>query len=158
MIRLLVIVFALIVAIGAGLGGLIHFRILPDFTGMIVPAEQDGAAPQVEEPVAPERTDPLFFELEPMLVPVIYDGQLQRNIFIAFRLQVAHGQQEKARFHMSQLHDVYLRALYDLIPKQLETRQTLDLRRLKKRLMVITERVVGPGVIEDILIVSVFER
>ncbi len=158
MIRLLVIVFALIVAIGAGLGGLIHFGILPDFTGMIVPPGQRAASEAVEEAPPAPRVDPIFFDMPPLLVPVIQDGELQRNIFIAFRVEVTPGAEEKARMHMSQLHDVYLRALYDIVPKQLKKRKTLDLRRLKARLMEISDRVTGPGVIADLVVLSVFER
>lgn len=156
MIRLLVIVFALIVAVGAGLGGLIHFRVLPDFTGMIAVSEGGESEPSVAP--APPVAEPVFYSLDPLLVPVIRDGELRRNIYIAFRLQVTSGQEEKAEFHLSQLRDVYLRALYDIIPKQLETRTTLDLRKVKSRLKVITDRVVGPGVVEDVIVVSVFER
>lgn len=156
MIRLLVIVFALIVAVGAGLGGLIHFRVLPDFTGMIPVSEGGESEPSVEPP--PPVPEPVFYSMDPLLVPVIRDGELRRNIYIAFRLQVSSGQEEKAEFHLPQLRDVYLRALYDIIPKQLETRTTLDLRKVKNRLKVITERVVGPGVVEDVIVVSVFER
>ena len=155
MIRLLIIAFALILVLAAGAGGLIHFGILPDFTGVIVAQETTAV---VEEEVAPKRVDPVFHDLPAMMVPVIKDGELRHNVSIAFRLQINEEHKEDARLHMSQLHDVYLRALYDLIPAQYETRQTLDLRKLKARLMVITERVVGKGVVEDILVLTVFER
>jgi hypothetical protein len=40
----------------------------------------------------------------------------------------------------------------------MEKRQTLDLQRLKDRLFEITERVVGKGVVEAVLVQAVFER
>lgn len=155
MIRLLIIVFALIVVLGAGAGGLIHFGIIPDFTGVLVAQE---ASEVVEEDVEVKRVDPIFYDLDAMMVPVIQDGELRRNISIVFRLEIHQDHEEEAKQRMSQLHDVYLRALYDLIPQQYETRETLDLRKIKDRLMVITERVVGKGVIKDILVLTVFER
>jgi hypothetical protein len=161
MIRLLIIVFALIVALGAGAGGLIQFGILPDFTGMIVPPGQDAGGQETagtaeDAPVV--RVDPVFLDMPPILVPIIRQGVLERNIYIALRLKVVPGQEQAARYHSQALHDVYVRALYDQVPRQMEKRQTLDLQRLKDRLFEITERVVGKGVVEAVLVQAVFER
>lgn len=158
MIRLLVIVFALIIAVGAGLGGLIHFGVLPDFTGMVPVAGQDQTTEDTEPAPPPRAPEPIFVSMDPLLIPVILDGEVQSSIYIAFRLQVAEGQQEEATFRLPQLRDVYMRALYDMVPKQMATRKTLDLRKLKARLKVITDRVLGEGVVEDVIVVSVFER
>jgi hypothetical protein len=97
-------------------------------------------------------------QVEPMLIPVIQDGELKRNVYIALRLEVTPDNKETVRLAMSRLHDVYMRALYDLVPEQYERRDTLDLAKIRDRLMVLTDRVVGPDKVEDIIFLSVFNR
>jgi len=158
MVRLLLIVFALAVVVAMSAGGLAYFRIIPDFTGLIAPAAEGGgaaASTPVEEPV---RVPPQFIEVEPFLVPVIRDGELERNIYIALRLQVAPANADGVRRHAQALRDVYLRALFDIIPSQLDSRDTLDLGKIKARLNAITDQVVGEDKVDDVLISALFER
>ncbi len=162
MIRLLVIVFALIAALGGGAAGLVHFAIIPDFTGGLI-ANLVGVKGQVasasdEAPPPPPRIDPVFLQIEPMLIPVIQNRELKQNVYIALRLQLNPEKQAEGREAKDRLHDLYLRALYDMVPEQYERRDTLDLTKVRERLMKITQRVVGPDVVEDIIFVSVFNR
>jgi flagellar basal body-associated protein FliL len=163
MIRLLILVFALVFVIGGGVAGLVHFAVIPDFSGgMIanlvgVQGQPPGAAKEEDAAPAP-RVDPIFMQVEPMLIPVIQDGELKRNVYIALRLEVTPDNKETVRLAMSRLHDVYMRALYDLVPEQYERRDTLDLAKIRDRLMVLTDRVVGPDKVEDIIFLSVFNR
>lgn len=162
MIRLMVLVFAFVFVIGGGVAGLVHFAIIPDFSGGII-ADLVGVQGQVAtdepaEPVEAPRVDPIFLQVEPMLIPVIQGGELKRNVYIALRLEVTQENKEAVRLAMSRLHDVYMRALYDLVPEQYENRETLDLSKIRDRLMVLTERVLGPNMVEDIIFLSVFNR
>lgn len=156
MIRLLILVVVLALAIGVGIGGLIHFQMIPDFTGMIAPPTEEQAVEA--EPPPPPRIDPVLIDMKPMLVPVIRDRQVQRNIYIAFRLEVEPDRRDTLMGYLPQLQDVYLRALFEMVPKQLEKRQTLDLPKIKERLKVITDRVTGEGVVRDIVVSAVFDR
>jgi flagellar basal body-associated protein FliL len=161
MIRLLIIVFALIAALGGGAAGLVHFAIIPDFTGGFIAdlvGVQGQAASVPEDAPPPPRVDPVFMQVEPMLIPVIQDGELKKNVYIALRLQMNPEKKEEGRKALERLHDLYLRALYDIVPRQYEKRDTLDLTEVRERLLQITHRAIGPDVVEDIIFISVFNR
>lgn len=161
MIRLLAIVIALVIALMGGAAGLIHFGFLPDFTGLIpkVDQPQGEGAEEGEEVQRPQQiVSPAYQFLPPFLIPMVRDGQLERSFYLSIRLQVPMEQANTAQMYHPRLRDAYMRALFELIPESLEGRQTLDLVRIKRRLMEITPRVTGEGVVEDILFQAVFER
>lgn len=155
MIRLLAIVVALVFALAGGGVGLIHFGYLPDYTGLIKPAvsETEPAAP----PPVP-RVEPVFQHIAPFLIPVIRDGQIERSMYIGLRLRVAPGQGAHVTMHHARLHDVYMRVLYEMVPEQLERRQTLDLMALKTRLQDVANRLLGADMVEEVMFQAVFER
>lgn len=157
MIRLIIMIVAVIVAVVLGLGGLIHFSVIPDVTGgLIKPADQQAEAPK--DPGPPPRVDPVFLDMTPISVPVIQNKEVQHNIFLALRLDLVPGEEAAVAPYLPQLHDLYLRALFQMVPEMMEKRPTPDYRAIKARLMVITERVVGPGHVKDILVMAAFTR
>lgn len=164
MIRLFIIVFALVAAVGGGLGGLVHFAIIPDFTGGMIanvvgvvgqPPAEGGEA---EAPLAPTPVEPVYVQMSPMLIPVIQGGELKRNIYIALRIELVKEKEAEGHAALPRLQDLYLRALYDLVPEQQKDKETLDLQKIRERLMVISDRAVGPGVVKGIIFQSVFSR
>lgn len=163
MIRLLIIVLALVGVLGAGAGGLVHFAIIPDFSGGIISSlvgvvNQEQANKPEEHSAPAVRPDPVFMTMEPILIPVIKDGVLRHNVYIAIRLELEPGKEEAGKFYMSRLHDLYLRALFDTVQEQQKDRDTLDIPKLKERLMVVTGRAVEPGVVRGLLVMSAFNR
>lgn len=164
MFRLLIIVFALVAAVGGGVGGLVHFAIIPDFTGgaianiVGVVGQKSEAEAAAEAAAPPPRVEPVYMQVSPMLIPVIQGGELKRNIYIALRIELEAGKQAEGAAAMPRLQDLYLRALYEIIPEQQKTSENLDLQKVRERLLAISERAVGPGVVKDIVFQSVFSR
>lgn len=155
MIRMLAIVFALVLALAGGVAGLIHLQILPDFTGVIRPM----VVAQGEElpPPAP-RVEPIFQHLTPFMIPVIRNGEIERSMYIGLRLRIQAGQDGQVKMHQARLHDAYMRLLYDLVPKQMERGDSLDLVEIKEKMQEVADRLVGVGVVEEVLYQAVFER
>lgn len=156
MIRVLVIVVALIVAVMLGLGGLIHFNIIPDITGGLI-KPVDKKAENIPPP-PPPRVDPVFLGMAPFSVPIIQNKTVTSNIYFALRLELVPGTESAVAKFLPQLHDLYLRALFQMVPAMMNERTTPDYRAIKDRLKVITERVVGPGQVKEIIIMSAFIR
>lgn len=154
MIRILVIVFALVLALAGGAAGLIHFGILPDFTGLLRPPVEAEAAP----PPPPPRVEPVFQHISPFLVPIIRNGQIERSLYIGLRLRVNPDKGREVALYHSRLHDAYMRLLFDLVPQQMERRDTLDLAAMKVRLKEVADRLMGPGMVEEVMFQAVFER
>lgn len=156
MIRVLVIVVALIVAVMLGLGGLIHFNIIPDITGGLI-KPVDKKAENIPPP-PPPRVDPVFLSMAPFSVPIIQNKTVTSNIYFALRLELVPGTESAVAKFLPQLHDLYLRALFQMVPEMMSERTTPDYRAIKARLKVITERVVGQGQVKEIIIMSAFIR
>ncbi len=156
MIRLLAIAVALGLVLAGGGVGLIHFGFLPDYTGGLIKPTVTEAEPEAPPPIP--RVEPVYQHIAPFLIPVIRDGQIERSMYIGLRLRVAPGQGSHVTMHHARLHDVYMRVLYEMVPGQLEQRQTLDLMALKNRLQDVADRVLGAGMVEEVMFQAVFER
>lgn len=156
MIRLLVMVIALIAAILGGLIGLIHFGILKDFTGMIAPPElESDAAPPPQTVLS---ADPAFVQMDAMRIPYVSGGRVTRSVYISFRLEAAPGKQSLVYRYRGHLRDIYLRGLQDHVAEQFEERRTIDVLRLKAYMLSITQTALGPDMVQDIVIDTVFEQ
>ncbi|MGC2854227.1 hypothetical protein ACM64Y_02045 [Novispirillum sp. DQ9] len=153
MIRILLIVFALILAMAGGVAGLIHFGVLPDYTGLIRPPVEEAAAPP-----PPPRVEPVFQHITPFLIPIIRNGQIERSLYIGLRLRVNPEKRSEVTLFHARLHDVYMRLLFELVPQQMEQRDTLDLAAMKVRLQEVADRLLGQGMIEEVMFQAVFER
>ena len=161
MVRLLIltIVLALIIALGAA--GLVYFRIIPDFTGLIAPIEENvepEPEPEEEQEEVEALVDPVFRDLSPFVIPVIENREVKKNFTIHLRLDVALGRSLDLDRRLSKLQAAYLQLLYSAVPEQARVRNTLDVRALKKRLQRISDKILGPGVVREVLISSVFDR
>ena len=156
MIRLFVMVIALVAAIVGGLIGLIHFGILQDFTGMIAPPQIEEEAQQRVEVI--QRPEPAFVDMDAMRIPYISDGRVSRSVYISFRLEAAPGKQSSVYRYRALLRDVYLRGLQDHVAEQFEERRTIDVLRLKAYMLHLTQTALGPDMVQDVVIDSVFEQ
>ncbi|MFA7430023.1 MAG: hypothetical protein WCZ23_07695 [Rhodospirillaceae bacterium] len=155
MIRLLAIMVALLLAVAGGAVGLIHFSFVPDYTGMIKPAKTTAEA---EAPPPVPRIEPVFQHISPFLIPIIRNGAIERSMYIGLRLKVQPGQHAHVALHHARLHDVYMRLLYEVVPAQMAERTTLDLVALKIRFKEVADRLVGQGMVEEVMFQAVFER
>lgn len=155
MLRLLVIIFALVLTAASGFGGLIHFGVIPDVTGLIKPDQGENGE---SEKAPPPRIEPVFMTLEPFLIPVIRDGKVVRNLYIGLRLDVAPDRAQQAQQSIPRLHDAFMRTLFEVVPELLEERSTVDVEKMKWRLQTVADEVVGPGVIQDVMVQALFDR
>ncbi|GAA0569875.1 flagellar basal body-associated FliL family protein [Caenispirillum bisanense] len=157
--RLLLVVFALVLLGGASFVGLVAFGLAPDVLGLgIGPApmeqQQQQAAP-VEPP--PPRLD--YVNIAPFVVPIILeDGTLHRQLYFDLRLEVTPGTGGQVTRRMPVLHDAFMRYLHQWYPLWMRDHSDIDLPETKVRLKAVAERVVGPGVVQDVLFIAVFDR
>lgn len=153
--RLLVVVFALVLLGGGSLVGLVAFGVVPDVLGLgIQMAEREAEVPPPPPPVRPD-----YVNVAPFVVPIILeDGRLHRQLYFALRLEVAPGQSGEVESRMPVLHDAFMRYLHQWYPLWMRDNTEVDLRETKTRLTTVAERVVGTGVVTDVLFVSVFDR
>lgn len=153
--RLLLVIFALVLLAGASLVGLVAFGIVPDILGLgIQVAEEEAPAPVEPPPVQPE-----YISMMPFVVPIILeDGTLHRQLYFDVRLAVTPGKAGEVTARMPVLQDAFIRYLHKWYPLWMRDHADIDLQETKKRLTTVAERVVGPGVVGDVLYIAVFDR
>lgn len=153
--RLLLVVFALVLLGGGSFVGLVAFGVVPDVLGLgIRMADQ-----QPEVPVEPPPPRPDYVDIEPFVVPIILeDGTLHRQLYFDLRLEVKAGTVVEFSGRMPVLHDAFIRYLHKWYPLWMRDHTDIDLRETKERLKAVAERIVGPGVVEEVLFVAVFDR
>jgi flagellar basal body-associated protein FliL len=155
MIKLLVIIFMLIVLAGGAFTGLTAFGVIPDVLGLGLRMED----PPPPEPVQAAPVRPEFVEIEPFILPVILDGEgLQRSIYFNFRLKVRHGTAMDVHAHVVRVQDAMVRYLHDWIPLWLRDHDDIDLTVMKEKLRAVANRVVGEGVVEEVMLRAVFDQ
>lgn len=97
-------------------------------------------------------------KIKPFTIPMFQGERIAGSIQVQFELEIPIGKEEEIETKMLRLEDAYLRDLYVFMPRLLRNAETLDINKLKRRLMRITEKVVGPDLVEDILIQSVADN
>jgi len=148
--KIIFLVLALLVLAGAGVGGFLLFG----------PKQGEGEQEVVEEKPPEPQGDPSFVKIDPLIVPVIGEKRVEQNIVLEFALEVyGDAVRDQVQQIKPRLVDAYLRVLYGGIEsRELMVGKSVDMTKLKARLMEATEKVVGPHVVHDVLIQSVSQR
>lgn len=153
--RLILVILALILLGGGSFVGLVAFGVVPDILGLGL---QVGAV-EPEAPVEPPPPRPDYVNIAPFVVPIILEsGALHRQIYFDLRLEVTPGTVGELTRRMPVLHDAFIRYLHQWYPLWMRDHSDVDLRETKRRLTTVAERVVGPGVVRDVLFIAAFDR
>lgn len=103
---------------------------------------------------------PHFVQMKKFLVPVIRRDEVASHINLYIELEVGGAQDKelikktKVRLRSAFLQDLSSAALWPDANGEMR----LPLSSVKKRLLAISEQVLGPGVVRDVLIKSMIER
>ena len=106
----------------------------------------------------PSREVPLFVDFDPLVLPVMRDGRVTQHLTFTIVLEV-HRDYERLDIykHMPRLKDAYLTQLHALYShRAVQDREDVE-PLLNKRLMAVSERVLGPDVVKRIL-VNILEK
>ena len=104
----------------------------------------------VAEPAPPAL--PEFVEFDPLVLPLIQDGQVTHHITLQVVIEVVAGEKERVLLVKRQLTDAYLSELYGLLALRFVRRQANALPLLRRRLLAVSERLLGPGVVVGVLL------
>lgn len=147
MIRLIFIVIAFLMMVGALIGGLYFWGIDPlaKFNQLVGNAPAEPAAPVKVQP-------PSFVDFGLLIVPVVQDREVKKQAEMILRLEVPHEKKEVVAQHLPRLQNAYLQELMSFLPIHLRDSDKLDQAVVRRRLTALSERVLGPGMVKDVLI------
>ncbi|HYC03242.1 MAG TPA: hypothetical protein VED40_08125 [Azospirillaceae bacterium] len=148
--KIIFFALALMVLIGAGVGGWIMFGPKPEGEG----------GEQAEEVKKKPSGPPQFVTLDPVILPVIGNKRVEQNVMLIIAVEVADdASKDIVRAVQPRLRDAYIRALYGSIGRdQVIEGQIINVASLESKLREATESVLGKDIAQDVLIQAVSQR
>ena len=147
MIRLIFIVVAFLLMIGGVVGGLYYWGIDP----LAKLGINLGIAPEV--PAAkPTVAPPAYVDFGLLLVPVIQDREVKHQAEMILRLRVDPDRREMVGSQLPRLQAAFLEDMMGYLPLALRDASELDFPTIRSRLLAVSDRIVGPGAVKDVII------
>jgi hypothetical protein len=117
------------------------------------------AEKQVKIPGLADENTLEHFQLQPFNIPVIHGSRVERIITVVVPLETK-GDLNKTkvmaeRYH---LHDAFLRDMHGVASFRRADGRTIDPQVVKTRLMLISDRILGDDIVENVLVHSIFDR
>jgi flagellar protein FliL len=103
---------------------------------------------------------PTYIKLDPIIMPVMTSKGPQQLITMLIALQVKDlATSDKVREKLPKVTDAMIRSLYGQIDEsKMHGGQIVDLDFVKTRITKAADSIMGPGVIDDVLIQAVSQR
>lgn len=117
-------------------------------------AQEKSAGPHGSMPGAP-----VFVDFQPIILPVIGQDRVTERVGIVLALELAPGQ-TAAGIEPKRpiLTDAFISDLYGIFQQRAALHQVADGTLIKARLLRTANRVLGPGVVKEVLIQKLFEQ
>lgn len=120
-------------------------------------AEDKSAKDKIREMFGGELIEHLPFPL--FSVSVIRDGQVTDQVNFSIVVETkGDANRETVIRERFRVYDAYLRDLYGLLAIKRSDGQLFDPQVVKARLLRVSERLLGPGVVNDILVRGISQR
>lgn len=149
--RILLILIVLLVLAGLAAGASIYFQVGP-LAGLIKPKAPPAPPPP---PPPPEHQQ---VEVGSFIVPVIQEHAINRSLGLDIALDVLAGDQPKVEEKLPLVQNAFTLALYELVPGHSDAHSAADKKVIHDRLMLSAERIYGKGLVQDVVIKSIYDR
>ena len=105
------------------------------------------------EAPAVETSEAVYIEMQPLSAPIMRNKRVRYYIHMTVSLQVA-GEDAKRKVyqHMPRLRDAFVRDLHGRSVTRGRDDQSVDFAAVKARLLAQSERVLGAGLVTDVLV------
>jgi flagellar basal body-associated protein FliL len=121
-----------------------------------------GGKPATETPeaAAPASATPTYVALDPFVVPVIRDDRVARQVALTVKLELQGGAAKTlVNEKMPLLRDALLTRLHAVLSRGgLDNGQSFDAVRVKRQFLAECDRVLGKGVVREVLIEEATEK
>ena len=146
----LVMIVAVFLMIAGGVVGVMKTMELGPFAPKAV-AEGDGTPASKQSQADPPR----FIDMEPLNIPVFHEDSVAATVQIQLKLEaIGEENEEQINRLMPRINDAFLRDLHAFLPRLLKMEERINVVIIKKRLQIISERLMGPNLIHNILVQS----
>ncbi|HIJ43157.1 MAG: hypothetical protein QF511_05755 [Rhodospirillales bacterium] len=143
--KIAVIIFAVLVMLGGGAVSIMKWLQMGPFE------------PTVEELAEQQESSepPRFIDMDQLTIPIFQGEKVVANVQIQLKLEtLGEDNESKLLRLLPRLSDAFWRDLYGFIPRLLRKERQIDATVIKERLRLIGDKVVGKGVINNVLVQS----
>ena len=151
----LVIIFTVVIMLAGATVSVLKTMELGPFAPAPV---AEGEGQENGKPAAKQSMEdpPRFIDVEPLNIPVFHEDRVAATVQIQLKLEAIGEENEEEIIRlMPRISDAFLRNMHAFIPRLLKKEERINVVIIKKRLQIISERLVGPNLINNILVQSV---
>ncbi|MDE1147904.1 MAG: hypothetical protein PW843_14980 [Azospirillaceae bacterium] len=143
--KILLLMVALIALIGAGVGGYVFL------------VHKDGQPKKEEEEKKKPAGPPQFVDIGPFVLPVMGEKQIEQNLLLQVQIQVGSDEaKETVKDRKYRLQNAFIEALYGKLgQQQIRKGEVIDVVQVRRWLVEAANKVMGEGIIDDVLIQAV---
>jgi hypothetical protein len=152
MMKLIIIIVIVLIILG---GGVLSGMAVLGMGGPLV-----GIIPQMDAPPKVELglTTPMILPLDPMAIPVIENHEIAKQVNLEVKLLVERSKGPAISAVSPKLYSAVLEDLIVFMPIHLRDREEVDKEALKRRIMIVSERTIGKGLVKDVEFVAISYR
>jgi flagellar FliL protein len=158
--RLLFMFMTAVMLVGGGAGGA-YFYFQHSAQASVGPVDESQKAANAKRAAENERKkNHEFVELDPLILPIIDEHGVNQIVSFVVMIEVENAEAAKEVEAMTpRLKDAYIQDMYGILNKQAALRGgVVQVGIIKDRLNKITQRVVGEGLVEEVLLQVVQQR
>ncbi len=123
----------------------------------IGPFADPNAVAQGEERKA-KGNETIFIDMEPLVIPIFEGDTVKATVQIQVKLETnSSDSADTINRMMPRISDLFIRDLHGFMPRLLKKQQGIDVLVVKQRLKLISDKLIGPDLIQNILVQSVVE-
>ena len=153
--KVIIIVLALLILAGGGVGAMTYLGIGP-FAGLLAKKEPDPAEKPTEAP--PPAPTYLTYDIGSFIIPVVVGKGISKQIGIDLAIEVDSHQNENVGSQIPRIQNQFNIVLYDLIPSHADAHSISDRQAIHDSLKRTANKLLGDGAIHDIIVKSIYER
>jgi len=100
-----------------------------------------------------------FIDMDPLAMPIFRGNRVAATIQIQIKLETNNKDKaEEINEKMPILTDAFIRDLHSFMPRLLRVKERVDVLIIKQRLQMVSDRVLGKGIVSNVLVQSLINQ
>jgi len=146
----IVMIFAALVMLGGGTASMLKWLQIGPFEEL-KKAEKQETVKKVEEAVT--------IDLDPLVTTIFQENRVAALVQIELKLEtVGDKRVERIKYLLPVITDAFLKDMHSFIPRLLKAEERLDAEIIRQRLQLIGDKVVGKGMIRNVVVGDIVEQ
>jgi len=106
-----------------------------------------------------EKDTTVFIDMDPLAIPIFQGNRVAATIQIQVKLETNNkSNAETINNRLPVITDAFVRDLHGFMPRLLKAKERVDVLIIKQRLQMVSDKVVGKGVVRNVLVQSVLDQ